>query len=147
MWGCRTHRGYAQLAEADREQLRGTARALADQAALRYADLLAAEAGIAARAVYPTVGRLVFALSTDVFGVSATLVAAYTTDGAQLWHAGTDDEWPDDSLVTDYLAAAAEVRDDYFPSVDDADLNDLADLVEDGGDLYAIDLRPPTTAA
>ncbi len=134
-WGCGTTR-YVLLAEAVREQLRRTARTLADNAALRYADLLVAEAGIAARAVCPTAGRLVFRLSTDAFGASATLVAAYTADSRQLWHVDTDDEWPDESLVTDYLATAAEVSDDYFPSVD----------AEDGDELYEVELRPPTTA-
>src|SRR5947208_10213590 len=109
--GCRTP-DYTQLPDAVRQRRRSAARAVAEQAALRYADLLAAEAGIAARAVYPTAGRLVFQLSTDVFGASATLVAAYTADGRQLWHLNTDDEWPDESLVTDYLAAAAEMLDD-----------------------------------
>src|SRR5689334_9496647 len=80
--------------DAVRERRRSAARAAAEQAALGYADLLAAEAGIAARAVYPTLGRLVFRLSSDVFGASATLVAAYTDDGLRLWHVDTDDEWP-----------------------------------------------------
>jgi hypothetical protein len=127
------------LPEAARERLRATARSLAEKAALRYAELLVAEAGVAARAVYPTAGRLVFRLSSDVFGASATLVAAYTADGRQLWHVDTGAEWPDESLVTDYLATAAELLDDYFPSVD------AADITEDGDELYAIDLRPPTS--
>ena len=72
----------------------------------RYASLHAAEAGIAARAVYPAVGRLMFRLTADVFGTSATLVAACSARGRRLWHIDTSDEWPDESLVTDHLAAA-----------------------------------------
>jgi len=109
---------YARLPEAAREHLRGTA-----------------------RAVYPTAGRLVFRLSTDVFGASATLVAAYTADGRQLWHLDTSDEWPDESLVTDFLAAAAEMLDDYFPTVD------AAGITEAGDELYTYDLRRPTSRA
>jgi hypothetical protein len=140
-FGCRATPDYAQLPDAARERLRGTARNRAEQAALGYADLLAAEAGIAARVVYPAAGRLVFQLSVDVFGASATLVAAYTADGWLLWHVDTGDEWPDESLVTDFLAAAAEQLDDYFPTVS------ATDLTEDGAQLYALDLRPPTSRA
>jgi hypothetical protein len=132
---------YTQLPDAARERKRGTARTRAVQAAHDYADLLAAEAGIAARAVYPTVGRLVFQLSVDVFGPSATLVAAYTADGWLLWHVDGDDEWPDESLVTDFLAAAVEELDDYFPAIS------AADIADDGAQLYALDLRPSTSRA
>jgi hypothetical protein len=140
-FGCRAMPDYAQLPDAARERLRSTARTRAVQAAQHCADLLAAEAGIAARAVYPTVVRLVFQLSVDVFGASATLVAAYTADGWLLWHVDTGDEWPDESLVTDFLAAAAGQLDDYFPTVS------ATDLTEDGAQLYALDLRPPTSRA
>ena len=133
-WDCRTTPDYRQLSEAAREQQRAGARTLALQAAQRYADLLVAEAGIAARAVYPTAGRLVFRLTTDVFGASATLVAAHTADGRQLWHIDTSDEWPDESLVSDYLAAAADVLDDYFPVASEGD------ATEEGDEVYAIDL-------
>jgi len=140
-WSCPISVDYARLPEAAREHLRGTARTMAERAALRYADLLAAEAGIAARAAYPTAGRLVFRLSTDVFGASATLVAAYPADGRQLWHLDASDEWPDESLVTDFLAAAAEMFDDYFPPVE------AAGITEAGDELYAYDLRRPTSRA
>jgi hypothetical protein len=139
-WGCPISVDYTRLPEAAREHLRGTARTTAQRAARPYADLLA-EAGIAARAAYPTARRLVFRLSTDVFGASATLVAAYTADGRQLWHLDTSDEWPDESLVTDFLAAAAEMLDDYFPPVD------AAAITEAGDELYAYDLRRPTSRA
>jgi hypothetical protein len=132
---------YTQLPDAAREQRRTDARTLAARAARHYAGLLAAEAGIAARAVYPTAGRLVFRLSTDVFGASATVVAAYTADGRQLWHINTGDEWPDESLVTDYLAAAAEMLDDYFPATN------AEDITGDGDELYALDLRQPARGA
>jgi len=136
---CPAVTGCARRPDAVREQLRITARSRAVRAAQHYADLLVAEAAIAARLVYPTVGRLVFRLSNDVFGAAATLVAAYRGDGQQLWHMNTGDEWPDESLVTDHLAAAADALDGYFPSVN------AADTTHDGDELYAIDLRPATS--
>jgi len=122
--------GYTRLPDATREQTLAAARKQAEQAAEHYAQLLATEAGIAARAVYPAVARLMFRLADDVFGSSATLVAAYTAKGRQLWHIDIDDEWPDESVVTDHLAAAADWCDDYFEAVD----------AGDGDELYVLDL-------
>ena len=65
----------------------------------------------------------------------------YTTDGWLLWHVDTGDEWPDECFVTDFLAAAAEQLDDYFPTTS------ASDLAEDGAQLYALDPRPPTSRA
>jgi len=86
--------GYTRLPDTIRENTLAAARRQAERAAERYARLLAAEAGIAARAAYPTVARLVFRLTDDVTGPSATLIAAYTAHGRQLWHIDTDEEWP-----------------------------------------------------
>jgi hypothetical protein len=117
--------GYTRLPEAIRETTRAAARTKAQQAARRYAQLLAAEAGIAARAQLPTVARLVFRLSEDMFGPSATLVAAYGNTGRVQWHVDLDDEWPDESLVSDHLAAAAHWCPDIFPATDDGDTYQL----------------------
>ncbi|HKT05667.1 MAG TPA: hypothetical protein VJT31_39645 [Rugosimonospora sp.] len=125
---------YPHLPETAREEIRGAARARAEQATEDYADLLAGEAGVAAREVFPTAARLVFRLSNDVFGATATLVAAYAADGQQLWHTDTGDEWPDESRVTDHLAGAADLVDEYFPTVSTRDLADAGD------ELYALDL-------
>jgi hypothetical protein len=108
--------GYTRLAATTREQTLAAARTRAQQAARRYAELLAAEAGIAARAVLPTVAQPVFRLTDDVFGPSATLVAAYGNTGRLQWHIELDDEWPDESLVTDLLAAATRWCHDIFPA-------------------------------
>jgi hypothetical protein len=110
--------GYIRLPDPVREQTLAAAHQQAQRAAAHYARLLAAEAGIAARAVCPRVARLVFRLPADITGPSATLVAAYTADGQRLWYLDTDDEWPDESLVTDHLAAAADWNDNAFTIVD-----------------------------
>jgi hypothetical protein len=110
--------GYIRLPDPVREHTLAAAHQQATRAAAQYARLLAAEAGIAARAVHPAVARLVFRLTEDITGPSATLVAAYTADGRRLWHRDTDDEWPDESLVTDHLAAAAEWDDNAFTDTD-----------------------------
>lgn len=120
--------GYTRLPKSTRDHVRTAARTQAARAARRYADLLTAEAGLAARAVYPHVARLVFRLTDDLDGTCATLVAAYTAAGRRLWHIDTGDEWPDESLVTDRLAAAADWCDDYF------------DTAGDGDDLFRLDL-------
>lgn len=120
--------GYTRLPDATREDVRTAARTQAARAAEHYADLLAAEAGIAARTAFPNVAQLVFRLTDDIGGPSATLVAAYTADGRRLWHVDTDDEWPDESVVTDHLAAAADRCDDYFPAA------------AVGDDLFQLDL-------
>ena len=111
--------GYSQLPATTREQTLAAARTQAQQAARRYAELLAAEAGIAARAVLPTVAQLLFRLTDDILGPSASLVAAYGTTGRLQWHVELDDEWPDESLVTDLLAAANRWCHDFFPAADE----------------------------
>ena len=110
--------GYIRLSDPVREHTLAAAHQQAKRAAARYARLLAAEAGIAARAVHTAVALLVFRLTEDITGPSATLVAAYTDGGRRLWHLDTDDDWPDESLVTDHLAAAAEWDDNAFTIVD-----------------------------
>ena len=120
---------YTHLPDIVREQALTEACTQAEHAARRYASLHAAEAGIAARAVYPAVGRLMFRLTADVFGTSATLVAACTARGHRLWHIDTSDEWPDESLVTDHLAAAADWCHRIFEVVED-----------DAAQLYVLNL-------
>jgi hypothetical protein len=44
------------------------------------------------------------------------------------WHVDLDDEWPDESLVSDHLATAAHWCTDIFPPA------------EDGEDVYQLDL-------
>jgi hypothetical protein len=127
--------GYTRLPTTTREDVLAAARKQAEQAAEQYAQLLAAEAGIAARAVFPNLARLVFRLSDDVFGPSATLIAAYTAHGRQLWHIDTDEEWPDESLVTYHLAAAADWCGDYFEAIDADDTDQ-----QDGDELYVFNL-------
>lgn len=121
--------GYIRLSDPVREQTLAAAHQQAERAAAHYAELQAAEAGIAARAVFPNLARLVFRLTDDVTSPSATLIAAYTADGRRLWHIDTDDEWPDESQVSDHLAAAADWCEDSFERID-----------ADGGDLYVLDL-------
>jgi hypothetical protein len=132
--------GYTRLPDTTRENTLAAARRQAERAAEHYARLLAAEAGIAARAAYPTVARLVFRLTDDVTGPSATLIAAYTAHGRQLWHIDTDKEWPDESLVTDHLAAAADWCDNTF---------NVVDTHSDGEYRYVPDIgaRPPARIA
>jgi hypothetical protein len=108
---------YMTLPDREREALLGAARQAAERAGAGYADLLAAEAAAAARRIHPQVARLVFSLSEDVTGSSAALVAAYDRAGRRLWHVDRDDEWPDETLVTDMLAAAWDwYRGECFPA-------------------------------
>lgn len=111
---------YMRLPDDAREDVRAAAHAQAVKAAEHYAGLLAAEAGIAARAVLPEVERLVFQLTDDYIGESATLIAAYAADGRQLWHVD-DGEWPDESIVTDFLETAVHRRKGYFAKSDEGD--------------------------
>ena len=100
--------------ERAREQQLDAALTAKRQAYRQYGDLLTRAAGIDARKVFPTAQLLTFRLSHDVAsGVTAMLMAAHDADGRQLWHVDVDEEWPDESLVTDWLAAAAE-SDGYF---------------------------------
>jgi hypothetical protein len=110
---------YNHLPEAVREEARIEARTRAMAAAQRYADLLVAEAGIAARAVMPDVAELTFRLTTGEVGLSASLIAADAADGRRLWHVDNG-EWPDESLVTDYLAAAETWFSGYFTATGDS---------------------------
>ncbi|GAA4731818.1 hypothetical protein [Phytohabitans rumicis] len=115
---------YMSLPDRERETVLGTARQAAEHADAGYADLLAAEAAVAARRTRPQVARLVFSMDEDVTGSSAALVAAYDRAGRRLWHVDLDDEWPDETLVTDMLAAAWDwYRGDCYPAAnEDADL-------------------------
>jgi hypothetical protein len=58
--------------------------------------------------VFPQLARLVFTIGEDILGPTASLVAAYDTAGHRLWHVEHDDEWPDETDVTDKLTAAYE---------------------------------------
>lgn len=114
--------GYPHLPESTRIDVLAATRKQAEQAVQRYADLQAAEAGIAARNVFPDLARLTFRLTDDIDGPSATLIAGYTAQGRRLWHVDADEEWPDESLVSDHLAAAADWCPDYFPPADEEDV-------------------------
>ena len=103
-----------------RGSVRATVASLATRLHRHYTDLLAAEAAIAARRVYPDTTRLVFTLTDDATGPSAMLIAAYNSAGRRLWHIDHDGEWPDESDVTDKLTAASHwCRADVFPAVED----------------------------
>jgi hypothetical protein len=103
---------YLTLPRQQRDSVRSTVRSLAARAGEHYADLLAADAGAAAREVFPQLARLVFTIGEDVLGPTASLVAAYDIAGHRLWHVEHDDEWPDESDVTDKLTGAYEWRSD-----------------------------------
>ena len=122
--------GYIRLSKTTREQTLEAARSQAQRAAAQYARLLAAEAGIAARVELPTVARLLFRLTDDVTGPSATLIAAHGNTGRLQWYVDLDDEWPDESLVTDHLAAAPRWCHDYFARTE-----------ADGEQLYILDVE------
>ena len=108
---------YLLLPDHRRSEMRASNRDFAVAVQRRYAALLAAEAAIAAWRVQPDAARLVFALTEDVLtGPSARLIAAYDIAGRRLWDTDRDDEWPDESLVTDWLAAASRCYPGgYFP--------------------------------
>jgi hypothetical protein len=109
---------YMTLGPAQRDRVRSAVRDLAVGTNERYADLLAAEAVLTAKAVYPDVHRLVFRLGEDVTGTTATLVAAYDRDATRLWHVDRDGEWPDESEVTDLLAGSVDWCDGQYPFTD-----------------------------
>jgi len=136
---------YVTLNPAQRDRIRSAVRDVAVRSNERYADLLAAEAVLTARAVYPDTHRLVFRLGEDITGTTATLVAAYDRAGGLLWHVDRDGEWPDESLVSDLLAAAVDWYDGHFPFTDAREDTDL-----DEYELPAVDSAPraqPTGAA
>ena len=110
-----TMHDYLTLNPAQRDRVRSAVRDLAVRTNERYADLLAVDAVLAARAVYPGTHRLVFRLGDDVTGTTATLVAAYDRTGAPLWHVERNEEWEDESELTDLLAACVDWYDGYFP--------------------------------
>nr|BFE56380.1 hypothetical protein GCM10020063_009060 [Dactylosporangium thailandense] len=124
-----TTTGYVRLPKPVREQTLAAAREQAQRAAARYAQLLIAEAGIAARAALPTVAQLLFRRTRDVSGASVSLVAGYDSTGQLQWHADRDDEWPDESLVTDLLTAAGHWFADAFERID-----------ADGEELYVVNI-------
>jgi len=109
---------FVNLDPVQRDRVRSAVRDLAVRTNERYADLLAAEAVLTARTVYPGIHRLVFRLGEDVTGATATLVAAYDRTGDLLWHVEHDEDWQDESEVTDLLAAAADWHDGYAPFSD-----------------------------
>jgi len=113
-----TTTGYLLLSDAARGETLAAAGQQAQRAAAHCAQLHTAQAGIAARNVFPHLARLVFRLTDDVTGPSATLVAAYTGGGRRLWHIDAGDEWPDESLITDHLAAAAHWDEHAFTTLD-----------------------------
>jgi len=117
---------YLTLSPTHRDRVRVAVRDLAVRANERYAGLLAAEAVLAARTTYPDTHRLVFRLADDITGTTATLVAAYNRTGALLWHADHDGEWPDESEVTDLLAASVDWYDGhpFTESREDKDLDE-----------------------
>jgi hypothetical protein len=125
---------YLTLNPGQRDSVRTAVRYLAVRSGEHYAELLAAEAGLAARTAYPDTARLVFSLGEDITGPTATLVAAYTRDGTQLWHVDQDDEWPDESRVTGLLAAAADWLDGYHPFSDAPENADLEEYQLSGVD-------------
>ncbi|GAA4474583.1 hypothetical protein [Phytohabitans houttuyneae] len=103
-----TQRPYERLGPLARTASRTAVRAEAVAAAERYVRLLAAEAALAAGQALPGVARIVFRLGDDVHGPAATLVAAYDADARRLWHEDDGIMWPDESAVTDPLAATLE---------------------------------------
>src|SRR6266545_4330043 len=111
---------YVTLSPAQRDRVCSAVRDVAVGSNERYADLLAAEAVLTARAVYPDTHRLVFRLGEDITATTATLVAAYDLDGTPLWRVDPDGqcrdgEWRDESRVSDLLAAAVDWYDGHFP--------------------------------
>src|SRR5439155_13158252 len=90
---------YMTLNSAQRDRVRSAVRDVAVRSNEHYADLLAAEAVLTARALYPGVHRLVFRLGEDIGGATVTLVAAYDQCGTRLWHVDRDGQWPDESSV------------------------------------------------
>ena len=68
--------GYIRLPDPVRERTLAAAHQQAKRAAAQYAQLLAAEAGIAARAVHPHVARLVFRPSFGTYCISSHPVSA-----------------------------------------------------------------------
>jgi hypothetical protein len=135
---------YLTLKPAQRDRVRSAVRDLAVRGNEHYADLLAAEAVLTARAEYPDTHQLVFQLSDDITGTTAMLGAAYDRDATPLWRLERDDEWPDESQVTDLLAASADRSRDYHPFNEARDDSDLAEY-----ELPAIEhsaTSPPTGA-
>ncbi len=113
---------YLRLSQEDRDAMRTNAHSLLVRARESYTNLLAAEAMIAARKTLPNAARLVFSVGDDVFGPSVSLVGVYDSAGKRLWFIEWDDEWPDESEVTDLLASAVDYGDsryDPFDSMDD----------------------------
>ena len=69
--------------------------------------------------VSPTDRPLVFRAEEDPSGTSVMLVATYSATGEQLWHSQRNDEWPDETQLTDRLAAAWDwSRGQLFPRRD-----------------------------
>jgi hypothetical protein len=100
-------RDYAALTTEQRDAVRWQARREAEKAMRRYANLAATEAGIGARCIYPTLTKLAFTVGDDgEGGLCISLVTAYGPAAEVLWNQDSDDEWPDESEVTDMLEAA-----------------------------------------
>ena len=128
---------YVTLNPAQRDRIRSAVRDVAVRTDECYADLLAAEAVLTARAVYPDTHRLVFRLGEDVTGTTATLVAAYDRAGGLLWHVDRAGEWPDESQVSDLLASAVDWYDGHYPFTDAREDTDL-----DEYELPTVDSAP-----
>ena len=75
-------------------------------------------------------------------GGTAMLVGAYNRAGELLWHIDRDGEWPDESQVTDLLAAAADWFDGHRPFTNAREDKDL-----DEYELPATDQPRPSQAA
>ncbi len=137
-----TIKDYLTLTSDQRDRVRTAVRSLAVRSNEHYCDLLAAEAVLAARTAYPDTTRLVFTLGEDITGPTAMLVGAYNRAGELLWYIDRDGEWPDESQVTDLLAAAADRFDGYCPFTDAREDKDL-----DEYELPAADRPRPSQAA
>jgi hypothetical protein len=137
-----TIKDYLTLTSDQRDRVRTAVRSLAVRSNEQYSGLLAAEAVLAARTEYPDTTRLVFTLGEDITGPTAMLVGAYNRAGELMWHIDRDGEWPDESQVTDLLAAAADWFDGHRPFTNAREDKDL-----DEYELPATDQPRPSQAA
>lgn len=113
---------YLQLNEKNRIGMRIDIHDQLTRTKKLYADFLAAEAVMVVRKVEPSAARLAFSISDiDPLGISVTLLAVYDAAGNQLWDWDfAENEWPDESEVTDLLGSAAETNTAHFRYIDGA---------------------------